>query len=185
MTLRCTFLLSGESNRHPHLGNPTLGKPSFASVLYFEGGTDIPLTRPVTAGSPFRLNLSHGGLKRRLKRLFLLNCVALTRRNISCQFHEGLHDDNYMQTGTHYVTSWRFKDSNQVSSLSQFIVAERPTKAEANKHTHTHPILYALPSIHTCKGPTHTLLFILRGSFSEPSPTQGTQLLVHQHNACP
>lgn len=42
MTLRCTFLLSGESDRHPHLGNPTLGKPSFASVLYFEGGTEHP-----------------------------------------------------------------------------------------------------------------------------------------------
>lgn len=54
--------------------------------------------------------------------------------------------------------------------------------------TDTHDELFTICTCTRSRLPTHMLFFILRGSFSEPSPAQGTPVLllpVHQHNACP
>lgn len=77
------------------------------------------------------------------------------------------------------ICKQRFRLSSQ--SQHQFaIVTKLPPKLLTNTQQ-------ALTTVHFYKyqAPPHTFFFILRGSFSEPSPAQGTPVLlllpVHQH----
>lgn len=91
--------------------------------------------------------------------------------NSHVAIQKSLHNKQHMQTAIQTVLS---------ESAPVCHCYKAPTKA-SDQHT-TSPYNCALLQV---LGPPHTFFFILRGSFSEPSPAQGTPVLlllpVHQH----
>lgn len=88
-------------------------------------------------------------------------------------FSESLLNNRYMQT-----------DCPLTASTSLPLLQSFPPKLLTN----TQQALTAVCTSTCSRPPTHMLFFILRGSFSEPSPAQRTPVLllpIHQHNACP
>lgn len=95
--------------------------------------------------------------------------------NSHVAIYESSHNNRYMQTAVQTV-------------LSEPAPVCQCYKASHQSFWPTHDKLFTICTSTRSRLPTHMLFFILRGSFSEPSPAQGTPVLllpVHQHNACP